>query len=255
MYCPISFKIMTDPVVTLNGDSYQREAIEKWIDVKGTCPITRNPITKNQLIPNIALRISIEKSVPELIKEQTELEIKDIEAQLLNVTPVTREYVERSHWAPIGRQINSTFASVTQIILNRNRIIPINEPIENTPEIILRGLEERNRSYSPNLQSEVRLPPSYHFIYCNCPSLRPCLINGYATVTRLNKWVELKNFIIDEESGFQFGSLTENLSNLRNEIANDYDNHSGTTMGITMRHLDYISKHGIELYEEKIRSL
>jgi AAA+ superfamily predicted ATPase len=30
--CPICFKLMTDPVVAEDGQTYQRQAIEQWID-------------------------------------------------------------------------------------------------------------------------------------------------------------------------------------------------------------------------------
>jgi pyridoxal/pyridoxine/pyridoxamine kinase len=30
--CPISFQLMTDPVMADDGQTYQREAIEQWID-------------------------------------------------------------------------------------------------------------------------------------------------------------------------------------------------------------------------------
>jgi hypothetical protein len=29
--CPITFKLMTDPVVAEDGQTYQRQAIEEWI--------------------------------------------------------------------------------------------------------------------------------------------------------------------------------------------------------------------------------
>ena len=57
--CPISMQLMRDPVITPNGTSYERSAIEKWIREKGTDPITRNRITLSQLIPNLALRNAI----------------------------------------------------------------------------------------------------------------------------------------------------------------------------------------------------
>jgi hypothetical protein len=30
--CPITFKLMTDPVVAEDGQTYQRQAIEQWIN-------------------------------------------------------------------------------------------------------------------------------------------------------------------------------------------------------------------------------
>jgi hypothetical protein len=40
--CPISFQLMTDPVVADDGHTYQREAIEEWIHkcIAGTSTVS-----------------------------------------------------------------------------------------------------------------------------------------------------------------------------------------------------------------------
>jgi len=62
-YCPITSELMTDPVISKDGHSYEREAIENWIRLKGVSPITRNSLTTGELRPNNALYelIQIEK--------------------------------------------------------------------------------------------------------------------------------------------------------------------------------------------------
>ena len=47
---------MKDPVTTPDGNTYEREAIEKWLETHNTEPQTRNILTITQLIPNRALR-------------------------------------------------------------------------------------------------------------------------------------------------------------------------------------------------------
>ena len=54
--CPISQEILTDPVLSPYGHCYQRAAIESWLDKKEICPLTGNPLKKNQLVPCITLR-------------------------------------------------------------------------------------------------------------------------------------------------------------------------------------------------------
>jgi AAA+ superfamily predicted ATPase len=41
--CPICFKLMTDPVVAEDGQTYQRHAIEQWINkcITGMAPETK----------------------------------------------------------------------------------------------------------------------------------------------------------------------------------------------------------------------
>lgn len=54
-YCPISAEIMTDPVITREGITYERSAIETWINDKHTSPMTRNPLVISDIRPNNAI--------------------------------------------------------------------------------------------------------------------------------------------------------------------------------------------------------
>ncbi len=58
--CPIGYEIMTDPVMTPEGQSFERENIFKWLrDNKEINPVTRSPLTEDQLFPNAALKDAI----------------------------------------------------------------------------------------------------------------------------------------------------------------------------------------------------
>ncbi|KAL2012616.1 hypothetical protein VTN00DRAFT_141 [Thermoascus crustaceus] len=52
----ISFEIMHDPVVTPSGHSFDRIGIVKHVEQAGVDPITRVPMTVNDLRPNYALK-------------------------------------------------------------------------------------------------------------------------------------------------------------------------------------------------------
>jgi len=60
--CPIGFEVMSDPVVTADGHTYERNAIEKWFKEKDnrgrhpTSPLTGAPLENTKLVPNVALR-------------------------------------------------------------------------------------------------------------------------------------------------------------------------------------------------------
>jgi len=60
-YCPITVDLMTDPVIAKDGTSYERAAIERWIQVNGKSPISRTPITIDELRENNALYELIQK--------------------------------------------------------------------------------------------------------------------------------------------------------------------------------------------------
>ena len=50
LQCSISFELMKDPVVTPNGQLYDRSKIEQWIKAKHTDPSTRQSLRRSQLI-------------------------------------------------------------------------------------------------------------------------------------------------------------------------------------------------------------
>ncbi|UJR24289.1 hypothetical protein I4U23_027256 [Adineta vaga] len=50
--CPISMELFRDPVLAPDGHTYERQAIEVWIRNNGTSPITRQPLSIEQLYPN-----------------------------------------------------------------------------------------------------------------------------------------------------------------------------------------------------------
>jgi hypothetical protein len=59
--CPISYEVMTDPVVLDDGHTYERSAIETWLAHHSESPMTRAAVSRNSLKPNYALRAAIER--------------------------------------------------------------------------------------------------------------------------------------------------------------------------------------------------
>ena len=60
-YCPITMEIMTNPVIGSDGHTYEKTAIEQWLSVHTVSPITKAPMNKSHLVPNIALRNTIQE--------------------------------------------------------------------------------------------------------------------------------------------------------------------------------------------------
>lgn len=58
--CPITQDIMKDPVIDKYGHTYEKNAIEQWIQTNNTSPITRQPLNLADIIPNRSLKQSIE---------------------------------------------------------------------------------------------------------------------------------------------------------------------------------------------------
>jgi len=92
--------------------------------------------------------------------------------------------------------------------------------------------------------------PDFSFISDGCE--RNSLLKAYNTITRMNMWSFLKNYDPNPELGFMFDENNE-INNIKDQIDIDNDNfHSGISLALTMRHMNYISKHGFILYKESL---
>ena len=60
-YCPITQELMSDPVVIADGFSYERSAIEQWMEAHSTSPKTNLPLVHQYVVPNITLKIIIDE--------------------------------------------------------------------------------------------------------------------------------------------------------------------------------------------------
>lgn len=60
--CPISFELMTDPVIIPTGQTYDRASIQKWLKSGNlSCPKTGEMLTSTELVPNTSLRNLIQQ--------------------------------------------------------------------------------------------------------------------------------------------------------------------------------------------------
>merc|ERR1712003_15117 len=54
--CPIMHERMNEPVLAADGHTYERQAIEKWLQMHNTSPMTGAPLAHRYLTENFALR-------------------------------------------------------------------------------------------------------------------------------------------------------------------------------------------------------
>ena len=66
--CPITQEIMTDPCTCMDGHTYERRAIERWLEDHDTSPLTGAKLPSKMLLTNYALRNAIEES-SEMLKK------------------------------------------------------------------------------------------------------------------------------------------------------------------------------------------
>jgi hypothetical protein len=60
LICSLTMQLMRDPVIDSDGNTYEKSAIEDWLRLKGTSPMTRKPMHVSSLRPNRALKNIIE---------------------------------------------------------------------------------------------------------------------------------------------------------------------------------------------------
>eukprot|EP00300_Choanocystis_sp_HF-7_P036634 c5249_g1_i1.p1 GENE.c5249_g1_i1~~c5249_g1_i1.p1 ORF type:complete len:269 (+),score=40.67 c5249_g1_i1:42-848(+) len=68
--CPITQEIMTNPVIAMDGFSYEQEAIERWFVDHKTSPKTNQPLPNTMTIPNQAMRTMLMEFVAERKKRE-----------------------------------------------------------------------------------------------------------------------------------------------------------------------------------------
>tara|TARA_B100001057_G_C22258567_1_gene722271 strand:- start:79 stop:594 length:516 start_codon:yes stop_codon:yes gene_type:complete len=61
--CPITHSLMVDPVILIDGHTYERKAIERWLTNHETSPKTNLPLVNKILIPNISIKVMIDEMV------------------------------------------------------------------------------------------------------------------------------------------------------------------------------------------------
>jgi hypothetical protein len=54
--CPITHEVMTDPVVSADGHTYEREAIWRWFQTSRKSPVTGQTLPHTELVPNQSVR-------------------------------------------------------------------------------------------------------------------------------------------------------------------------------------------------------
>jgi hypothetical protein len=62
--CPLTTQLMEDPVMDLCAHNFERQKIIEWLSSKAThecCPISRKPLTVDDLVPNHTLAERIDK--------------------------------------------------------------------------------------------------------------------------------------------------------------------------------------------------
>jgi hypothetical protein len=81
LMCPIMHETMSEPVLAADGHTYERQAIERWLQMHNTSPMTGAPLAHRYLTENFALRHLIASYESNLPKDLDEDEDDDVEEE------------------------------------------------------------------------------------------------------------------------------------------------------------------------------
>ena len=119
--CPITGEIMEDPVSTIDGNSYERTAIERWFATSRiTSPLTGARLGTTVLSPNLTLRRAIVEFIDTKLPQLKELERakpnleKAIELREEDLRQLKQEMVPRREYDRILRLLEQSKKELEQ---------------------------------------------------------------------------------------------------------------------------------------------
>ena len=79
--------------------------------------------------------------------------------------------------------------------------------------------------------------------------------SAHKAITNCEMWNWLRNYQVNENSGFMFTRDVPELDRISEEMAKDpvNDGHSGASYGCTMRSMEYIAKNGYDNFINELR--
>ena len=77
-YCPLTGSLFNDPVIDRDGNTFERAAIERWLETHDTSPLTKKPMFWRDLVPNRLLKNVIDEFMETNSDDTSSLSTRDI---------------------------------------------------------------------------------------------------------------------------------------------------------------------------------
>lgn len=104
--CPITYDLFRDPVLAQDGFTYERQVIEEWIRNHGTSPMTRQPLSIEQLHPNRKVKELVD--VFEQLLHQKDYQFKlDVDIKIMEGWPMFQAFGKTIYMAEWLRDKNN----------------------------------------------------------------------------------------------------------------------------------------------------
>jgi len=138
---------MSDPVVTCDGHTYERSAIEAWFRSKNTSPITNEALESKALIPNIHLRSQIR----EFVHQNPQYRGREGGGAATRQEPVTRRVSALGESSPGGgggRSMGTNPVAPRMVTFIKGR--PIGLDLDDF--LCVRSVHSNSQGYSNNIK-------------------------------------------------------------------------------------------------------
>ncbi|XP_010243171.1 PREDICTED: U-box domain-containing protein 9 [Nelumbo nucifera] len=154
--CPLSNKLMRDPVIVSSGQTYDRPFIEKWLkEGNRTCPQTQQVLSQTVLTPNLLVR----DMISQWCKNQG-IELPDSfrDAQEEGITQSDREYFESLLEGILSGSVSEQTKAAKQLRQLTKRMPSFRalfgESLDAIPQLLV-PLTPGQASLHPDLQEDV----------------------------------------------------------------------------------------------------
>ncbi|KAH0788562.1 von Willebrand factor type A domain containing protein [Histomonas meleagridis] len=120
--CPISLEIMKDPVIMPDGQTYEREQIEKALSVNPVSPLTRQPMSMSDAKTNYALKSLIDKylseQAPKTADDDNDESIPEVPISTAKINEITFDKLYANYTEDPKNRNNNIF----QVVLQPNQV-------------------------------------------------------------------------------------------------------------------------------------
>jgi len=113
-YCPITGDLMNEPVLGKDGHSYEKSEIFQWLSTNKTSPLTREPLTTDDLVDNLPLKRSIEEIRKHLKEEQLKIDSRISEEVMVPFVSALDEIKMNSYYLDNKLFVNIDVPNVEQ---------------------------------------------------------------------------------------------------------------------------------------------
>ena len=113
-YCPITGDLMNEPVLGKDGHSYEKSEIFQWLSTNKTSPLTREPLTTDDLVDNLPLKRSIEEIRKYLKEEQLKIDSRISEEVMVPFVSALDEIKMNSYYLDNKLFVNIDVPNVEQ---------------------------------------------------------------------------------------------------------------------------------------------